>query len=211
MRGRQAVISIDGMPYDDGSTVPTPGLVEPTDAQLVADACGGSASAFEALVRRHYRAAFSVALANTGNHADAEDVCHDAFVKAAERLDECRRRDRFGQWICAIARNRAHNLAARNRVRRADVLGHETAASRDDPHRDAERSELRGRLLEALSTLTPVQREVVLLHDLHGWSHDEIAGAISSSSGMSRQHLFKARQRLRQSLTGASPRTSAHE
>jgi RNA polymerase sigma-70 factor (ECF subfamily) len=190
----------DGMPNESASTVRIAEPIELTDAQLVARACAGEASAFDGLVRRHYRAAFSVALAHTGHHADAEDVCHDAFVRAAERLEDCRQPDRFTHWLCAIVRNRAHNVVARGRVRRASPLEPDTAASSDDPARDAELSELRGRLVRALSVLPPVQREVVLLHDLHGWSHDDIAGIIGTSSGMSRQHLFKARKRLRRVL-----------
>jgi RNA polymerase sigma-70 factor (ECF subfamily) len=85
-------------------------------------------------------------------------------------------------------------------VRRAGPLEADTAASSDNPARDAELSELRGQLEHALSALPAVQREVVLLHDLHGWTHDEIAVAIGTSSGMSRQHLFKARKRLRGAL-----------
>jgi RNA polymerase sigma-70 factor (ECF subfamily) len=191
---------IDGMPNDSGSTVRASGPLEPTDAQLVREACAGKATAFDALVRRYYRAAFSVALAHTGRSADAEDVCHDAFVRAAERLEDCRQPDRFAQWLCAIVRNRAHNIVARARVRRASPLEPHTAASRENPARDAELSELRQRLEQALAALPSVQREVVLLHDLHGWSHDEIAGVIGTSSGMSRQHLFKARKRLRGTL-----------
>lgn len=190
----------DGMPNHSGSTVRASGPIEPTDAQLVAGTCAGDAAAFEALVRRHYRVAFSVALAHTGNHADAEDVCHDAFVRAGERLEDCRQPDRFGQWLCAIVRNRAHNVVARGRVRRASPLEPDTTPSNDSPERDAQVSDLRGRLLRALATLPAIQREVVLLHDLHGWSHDEIAAAIGTSSGMSRQHLFKARKRLRSTL-----------
>lgn len=190
----------DGMPSPSGSSVRASGPIEPTDAELVARTCTGDATAFEALVRRHYRAAFSVALAHTGNHADAEDVCHDALVRAGERLEDCRQPDRFPQWLCAIVRNRAHNAVARAQVRRASPLEPETAVSPESPERDAERSDLRRRLLEALASLPAVQREVVLLHDLHGWSHEEIAGAIGTSSGMSRQHLFKARKRLRGTL-----------
>src|SRR5436305_12930590 len=115
---------VDGMTDDTGSTVAAPGPVEPTDAQLVARTCAGDATAFDALVRRHYRAAFSVALAQTGNRADAEDVCHDAFVRAAERLEDCRQPERFVHWLCTIVRNHARNTLARGLVRRAAPLGH---------------------------------------------------------------------------------------
>ena len=199
------------MRNDRGSTVRISGAIEPTDAQLIAHTCGGDATAFEALVRRYYRMAFSVALAHTGNRADAEDACHDAFVRAAEHLEDCRQPDRFAPWLCAIVRNRAHNMRAHAQVRRASPLEPGTAPSRDSPARDAELADLRGRLLHALAQLPSIQREVVLLHDLHGWSHDEIAVAIGTTSGMSRQHLFKARKRLRGTLGERSTEDLLHE
>jgi RNA polymerase sigma-70 factor (ECF subfamily) len=185
--------------------------LEPTDARLIADACAGDAASFETLVRRHYRTAFAVALAHAGNRPDAEDVCHDAFVRAAEHLERCRRPERFAAWLCAIVRNRAHNLRAHGIVRRAEVLDEQTAVSDADPERDTQLSELRDRLLAALDTLLPVQREVVLLHDVDGMMHDEIAAVIGTSSGMSRQHLFKARKRLRQALGGTSTMEFFHD
>src|SRR5689334_11779852 len=97
------------MTYDRSPTGRAPVSVAPTDATLVARSRDGDGGAFETLVRRHYRAAYSVALAQTTNSADAEDVCHDAFVRAAERLSECRQPDRFAQWLCAIVRNHARN------------------------------------------------------------------------------------------------------
>jgi RNA polymerase sigma-70 factor (ECF subfamily) len=188
------------MPTESGSTALELDSLEPTDAKLVANTRAGDATAFEALVRRHYRTAFSVALAQTGNATDAEDVCQDAFIRAAEHLEACRQPERFGHWLCTIVRNHARNTMARARVRRTDPLEHETAASRESPQRNVELSDLRARLVEALTCLPSVQREVVLLHDLQGLSHDEIGAMIGTSAGMSRQHLFKARKRLREAL-----------
>ena len=188
------------MPQNSRSPRVDEGAHEPTDAELIERTCAGDATAFDALVRRHYRAAFSVALAQTAHRADAEDACHDAFIKAAERLEDCREPERFIHWLCTIVRNRARNVMARGRVRRASTLSHETAASAANPARDAELSELRNRLTRARSVLPPIQREVVLLHDVDGWQHDAIAEVIGTSSGMSRQHLFKARKRLREAL-----------
>ena len=185
----------------DGGSTPEPHRPsEPDDAQLIAETCAGNAAAFDALVRRHYHLAFSVALAHTTGRADAEDVCHDAFVQAAEHLEECRDRGRFAPWLCAIVRNRARNLAARNVVRRAEPIDHDTAASPETADRDAQLAELRQRLLAALATLSPTQREVVLMHDLDGLTHEEIAGLVGTSAGMSRQHLFAARKLLRRAL-----------
>jgi RNA polymerase sigma-70 factor (ECF subfamily) len=171
-----------------------------SDAALVVRARAGDAAAFDLLARRHYRTAFAIALARMRSRADAEDVCHDAFMRAAERLDQCRNPERFSAWLCMIVRNRARNAQAKAFVRRSLALEHHTAASTDNPDRSLQLAELRGRLLRALGELTTVQREVVLLHDLDGLSHEEAASIVGTSPGMSRQHLFKARRRLRELL-----------
>ena len=177
-----------------------------TDAALIAATLRGDAAAFDVLVRRHYRAAYVVALSVMLNRTDAEDVCHDAFVRSAARLEDCRDPDRFVHWLCAIARNHARNMLARRAVRRASQLDHTSAASDNDSARDAERSELRAQLEAALASLTPTQREVVLLHDLDDWTHESIAAQLGTSPGMSRQHLFHARRRLRQLLGAGLPK-----
>ena len=169
----------------------------PTDALCVERARRGDSAAFEVLVRRHFRAAYSLAFARTGNRFDAEDVCQDAFVAAAEHLDQCREPAKFAAWLLRIVRNRAHNLRAYERVRAAEPLLHDTAAAPGVPGTEAERAELRERLEGALQQLSEAQRTVVLLHDLDGWPHKEIAEMLGTSEGMSRQHLFAARRRLR--------------
>jgi RNA polymerase sigma-70 factor (ECF subfamily) len=174
--------------------------VETSDASLVARARRGNSAAFEALVRRHYRAAFAVALAVLGNGMDAEDVCQDAFVKALSRLDECRQPDRFVAWLLQIVRNHARNYREYRRVRLVQPLDTLNVASSLAPDRDAERSELRGVLEAALGELSEVQREVVLLHDLQGWKHREIGELLELSEGAARQHLFAARHKLRELL-----------
>lgn len=186
-------------------------MTDVSDGELVARTLAGDEAAYAALVRRHYRAAFAVALANLGRYADAEDVCHDAFVRAAAQLESCRQPERFVYWLCTIVRNHAHNYAKREAVRRATALTHDTASSNDDPGRDVEIGELRTQLVRALAELTPAQREVVLLHDLDGWTHQEIASAIRTSEGMSRQHLFHARRRLRELLGADTSRNHFHE
>jgi len=169
---------------------------------LIAEAAGGDRSSFEILVRRHYRAAYAVALARSGNRADAEDLVHDAFVRAAERLESCRQRDKFAAWLCTIVRNLAHNLRTRGSSNRTIALQSDTARSNQSPERDAQLAELRERLQIALSHLPEIQREVVLLHDVDGRTHDEIAIIVGTTSGMCRQHLFKARKQLRRLLSG---------
>jgi RNA polymerase sigma-70 factor, ECF subfamily len=175
---------------------------EPTDAGLVALTLAGDAAAFELLVRRHYGAAHAVALAVLGNRADAEDACHDAFVRAAERLEDCRQPDRFGPWLRTVVRNHARNALARRAVRRAAPLDAVTGGIPAEAEREVEREELARRLEAAMARLKPAEREVLLLHDLEDWTHEEIARDIGVSVVMSRQHLFQARRRLRAMLGG---------
>jgi RNA polymerase sigma-70 factor (ECF subfamily) len=173
---------------------------ESADAELVERSRRGDRRAFEALVRRHYGAAFAVALGRLGNRMDAEDVCQEAFVRALERLDDCREPARFVGWLLVIVRNRALNRVEYRRVRQGVSLEDVEPASAQDPARDVSRADLRDRLTEALSALTPVQREVVLLHDLEGWKHREIGEALDLTEVASRQHLFTARRALRDTL-----------
>ncbi len=171
-----------------------------SDATLVKRARRGDAAAFEALVRRHYRAAYAVALAVLGNGMDAEDVTQDTFVRAAERLDQLRQPERFAAWLLQMVRNQARNYYGYRRVRAAQPLDSVTAASEANPGADVERRELREALETALARLSEVQRQVVLLHDLEGWKHREIARSLEISEGMSRQHLMAARRTLRDRL-----------
>lgn len=168
-------------------------------AALVREAQAGDTRAFSRLAEHFARAAYAVALAHLGRPADAEDVAQDALLAALSRIDACREPDRFGAWLVQIARNRARN--ARDRRRHADVPRDEPgelAQPATEP--DQERAVTRRSLTAALGALSPVQREVVLLHDLDGWSHAEIARALAVTEEASRQHLSRARRALRDRL-----------
>ena len=176
------------------------GIPDLPDRLQVERARRGDAAAYGALVRRHYRAAYAVALAVLGNPMDAEDVCQDAFLRALERLDSLRKPERFSAWLLQIVRNQARNFRSYRRLRSARPLDESSAAADEDPAREAERQELRRELESALSGLSEIEREVVLLHDLEGRKHREIAEALGLSEGMSRQHLMGARRLLRERL-----------
>jgi RNA polymerase sigma-70 factor (ECF subfamily) len=172
-------------------------------AALVARALGGDASAFEMLMRRYFRAAFAVARAHTGSERDAEDVCQIAFFRAYERLDECAQAERFAGWLLRIVRNCAINWREREAVRDAAPLeaAHQRSASvAAQPDAVLEQRELRRSLVSALATLTPMQREVIVLHDVEGWPHGAIAEMLDLSVQMSRRHLSDGRKRLRLEL-----------
>jgi RNA polymerase sigma-70 factor (ECF subfamily) len=171
-----------------------------SDADLVKGARLGDAAAFDALVRRYARSAYAIALSLVGDDDDAADICQDVFVRVMERLEECRSPERFAGWFFTILRSTAHNHRRRERLRRGAPLDEQTAAAGENPSRDAERGELRGRMGAALAELPRLESEVVLLHDLEGWTHVAIAKALGISEVGSRQHLFVARRKLRERL-----------
>ncbi len=165
-------------------------------AEDVRRAAGGDARAFDALARAFLRPAYAVALAVLGRPADAEDVAQEALVTALERIGTCDP-ERFGPWLLRSTRNRALNWLERRKL--ADVPA--SSSTPDEAHdADGERGALRRQLLDALDAVSPVQREIILLHDLEGWTHAEIAVALEISEVSSRQHLFVARRTLRARL-----------
>lgn len=182
---------------------------------LVVRAQHGDKAAFAGLVSSFLRACYSVALAVVGRPADAEDVAQDALVVALERIGDCRHPDRFAGWLLQIVRNQARNWLAKRRLR--DVAQHDQlpggarlAFGSVEPA-PAENVGLKDRLVAALSNLSETQCEVVLLHDLEEWTHQEIGQALGISEVMSRQHLFVARRILRGRLAPETVVKVSHE
>ncbi len=170
------------------------------DGELVRRARKGDREAFGTLVRRYSRAAYAVALSVTGVPQDAEDVAQEALIVALQRLEECRKPDQFGGWLMTIVRNRSKNLNRRESLRSTDPIPETASDGRGDPVKHTERGELRQRILEAVEELPEVKREVVILHDLEGWKHREIAERLDLPVGTVRSHLHFARKTLRDSL-----------
>lgn len=176
---------------------PARGLVteRPSDEkELVLAAQRGEQAAFSELVRRHQRRAYAVARAIVINHEDAEDAVQEAFLHAYRAIDRFLPDQAFGAWLHRIVANAALDVTRRRKVRDADELP-ETVAS---PFRDpAEKSELRQRLTEALSTLPDRQRAVIVLHDVEGYKHAEIGKMLGIPEGTARSDLHYARSQLR--------------
>jgi RNA polymerase sigma-70 factor (ECF subfamily) len=188
------------------SSAPAEQVEEPPDATLVARAQDGDAMAFESLVKRHIRAAHAVALAVLGEIADADDAVQDAFLSAMQHLDSCWPAEKFRAWLLTIVRNRAYDLKRRGRVRLAETLEDDTLATREpSPLELAERSELNVRLAAAIETLTDTQREVLMMHDVEGWKHADIAKLLGLAESTIRVHLLHARRRLRTQLQVVAP------
>lgn len=174
----------------------------PPDSELVQKARNGDELAFCRLVERYQRPAYAVALSVTGRHEDAQDAAQESFLVALARLEECRSPERFGGWLMTIVRNRSKNLVRRESLRATDEVPPGTRSRVPTPERIAETNELRGLLKRALMDLPEVQRQIVLLHDLEGWKHREIADRLDLPCGTVRSHLHFARKALRSALKG---------
>ena len=148
------------------------------------------------------RPAYLVALSVTRRHEDAEDAAQESFLVALQRIEECRNPEKFGGWLMTIVRNRSRNLLRRESLRETSALPETARSGEPQPDRMAERGELSERLKLALDELSDVQRQVVLLHDLEGWKHREIAERLELPSGTVRSHLHFARKALRNLLDG---------
>jgi len=194
------------------STAPEPA----SDRELVARSSQGDLSAYDELVRRYQTRIYSLAYNMTSSKEDAEDMVQDVFVKAFSSLKSFRGTSSFYTWIYRIAINRTINFVKKRKKRQAmsldDVDGgierdpaYVELSARESPVRDASLAELQEKLNKALLTLSEKHRTVVVLHDIQGLPHDEIARMTGASEGTVRSRLFYARQMLQGELAEFAP------
>ena len=158
-----------------------------------------SESAFRALYRRHTGALYGVVLRLLNGHeADAEDVIQETWLAAAQKLSTFQWRSSLRTWLTAIAVN-----CARNRCRRRAREETRLRAGEVTEMPSAERLERVIDVLEmerAVERLPDRYREVLLLHDVQGHTHVEIAEILGIAPGTSKSQLSRARSTLRRWL-----------
>lgn len=165
------------------------------DAELVERSRRQDAEAFGALVERHQRLVFGVALARCQDPALAEDVAQEAFVMAWRDLGRLRDGDRVGSWVAGIARNLAAS-AARQRARQAEIEVPPPSAV-PTPEDEALAREDRDLLRRALAEVPEQHRETLVLFYLEGQSVSAIAEALGIREDLVKQRLSRGRKALR--------------
>ena len=161
----------------------------------------GDARAFEALYRRHSRRVHAVVWRLAGGQAArAEDLVQEAFIRAWQALPAFRFESAFSTWLHRLAVNTAL-MEIRSRAGGEDretddaalehLPSHDTAGQRMREQLDLER---------AVATLPERARAVLVLHDIEGWKHEEIAAELGMAVGSSKAQLHRARNLLRQRL-----------
>lgn len=181
---------------------PTSARPMPLDAgepALVRRVQAGDGDAFAALVDRYADSGYGIALSILGSPQDAEDAVQGAFIRALERIDQLSPGSPFGPWFFKVLRSTSLNLRRREGLRSHGEIP-TAAAGRDNPGRDLERTLTRETVLKALGELPEQQRTAVLLYDLEGYSHGEIATILGVAVGTSRAHLHHGRRALRERL-----------
>jgi RNA polymerase sigma-70 factor, ECF subfamily len=172
-----------------------------TDLELIRLAQDGDALAIRELYRQHSGRVYAVVRRLAGEDALAEDWAQEAWVRVFRALPGFRGESRFTTWLHRIAVNSALH-GKRWRERR---VKHEapipTVLSESGP---GDQTVLRMRLEKALEKLPDRMRQVLVLHDVEGYTHEEIGEFLGVTPGTSKSQLFKARARMRDFLRPGS-------
>jgi RNA polymerase sigma-70 factor (ECF subfamily) len=171
------------------------------DQALARSAAAGDTSAFEALYRRHASRVHGVVARLVGfDRARAEDLVQEAFVRAWQALPAYRFESAFGTWLHRLAVNTAL-MELRSRRSRPQADGDDEALERvGTPDSAGHATALSLDLERAVATLPPRARAVLVLYDVEGWKHEEIADALGMAVGSSKAQLHRARGLLRTRL-----------
>jgi RNA polymerase sigma-70 factor (ECF subfamily) len=178
------------------------------DAILIQQAQKGDATAMRALYQRHAARVYAVVRRVAGDDALAEDWAQEAWVRAFRALATFRGDSLFTTWLHRIAVNSAlHGRRSRERK-----------TAREEPIEDAavtapagDRAVLRLRLEKAMARLPEGMRRVLVLHDVEGYTHEEIGEMLGVNPGTCKSQLFKARAKMRDMLAPARQPTEGVE
>lgn len=167
-----------------------PWAVPNADATL-ARARAGDAAALEALFRAFEQPVYNLARRICRNVEDAEDVLQETFFEVCRSIGRYRGDGSLWGWIRTIAASKALMRLRRNKYRDTDELQDDVLPAR------REDAALAMDLEAALERLSEASRAVVWLHDVEGYTHEEIAGMMGKTASFSKSQLARAHARLR--------------
>jgi RNA polymerase sigma factor (sigma-70 family) len=181
-----------------------------SDPELVRRTLQGDTTAFDTLVERYKQVVYGVCVSLLGDFALAQDLAQDAFLKAFQHVHRLAMPERFGNWLCIIARNecrlylrQAHAPGAPGRTfydQVASEQAHLVPAEQQQElrHQQDYHERLGVAALQALATLSEKNRQVITLYYLSGYSLKELGALLGISPTTAKMRLHRARQHLRQ-------------
>jgi len=184
-----------------------PSAAQLVEIDLIRRARTGDLEAYDDLVKRYQERIYATIYHMTSNHEDASDLAQESFIKAYQALKSFKGGSSFYTWLYRIAVNKTINFLKQRKNRNHMSLNdldfnaeHDpdlvALVSENTPRRAAGLSELQEKLNAALLKLSEHHRLVVILHDVQGQSHEEIAKVMDCNIGTVRSRLFYARQQL---------------
>jgi len=163
---------------------------------LVARAKSGDLEALEALYRAFETPVYTLALRVLRRPEDAEDVLQETFLEVVRSIKQYRGEGHLWGWIRQIAASKALMRIRRDQVRETEVLDEESAAGKAGTGGVPARIDLE----RAFERLSETSRAVVWLHDVEGYTHEEIAEQMGKTVSFSKSQLARAHARLRRML-----------
>ncbi|MEM7791688.1 MAG: sigma-70 family RNA polymerase sigma factor [Verrucomicrobiota bacterium] len=181
------------------------------DWAIVEKVQAGNVGAYDQLVQKYREHIYSIIYNMTSNREDALDLTQETFIKAFQAIGRFKGKSSFFTWIYRIAINTSMTFLKKNRRRRfisyenvddemtkTEVFERLTSKSRTE--KGALVQELQEKLNESLQKLSPKHRTVVILHEIEGLEHAEIAEITKTSVGTVRSRLHYAKQQLQSYL-----------
>ncbi len=170
--------------------------------KIIARARRGDADAFEQLVVAYRDQVFRLALRMCGSEADADEVAQEAFLSAWKALPNFRGESQFSTWLYQLTTHAAIDLMRREKrqIAAADITEVSAADPAPSPQQQAEQSEQREIVRDAILQLAPEQREVVVLRFMEELSYEEIGAVLKLPSGTVKSRLNRAKAQLKEIL-----------
>jgi len=177
-----------------------------TESDLIRRACDGDGSAIRELYERYAPRVFAVVRRIAADDDTAQDYAQEAWIRAFRALPTFRGDARFSTWLHRIAVN-----SALQGVRKACTREKRRVPMPESVPVDPRLGDplLQDRLEEALDRLPDGMREVLILHDVEGYTHEEIGEMLGVATGTSKSQLFKARAKMRDMLRTDDPSAQA--
>jgi RNA polymerase sigma-70 factor (ECF subfamily) len=177
-----------------------------TDQHLIQRAIDGDQRAMRALWSQHAPHIDAIVRRLVGDADQAADIAQEVWIQIFRALPSYRGESQFGTWAHRIAVNRTLNaLRKTRRLERIETGIDEETASIEQ---SGEHAILAASIDEAAGKLSPGARTVFLMHDVEGYTHEEIARELGITPGGSKSQLFKARAKLRRLLAHLVDRTT---